>query len=103
VSQRTPEEAATMSDTPKSILEQAIPELLTAKPELAKELNAVIHFVITGDQGGNVDAGHHPRVGLREERCGRDAEDDRHRQRPGLREDSQQAAERRRWRRCRGS
>lgn len=41
-----------MSDTPKSILEDAIPALLASKPELAKELNAVIHFVITGDQGG---------------------------------------------------
>ncbi len=41
-----------MSDTPKSILEQHIPELLTAKPELAKEMNAIVHFVITGDQGG---------------------------------------------------
>ena len=41
-----------MSNTPKTILEQTIPELLTAKPELAKEMNAVIHFVITGDQGG---------------------------------------------------
>jgi len=41
-----------MSDTPKSILETAIPQLLAAKPELARELNAVIHFVVTGDQGG---------------------------------------------------
>ena len=41
-----------MSDTPKTILEQHIPELLSAKPELAKEMNAVVHFVITGDQGG---------------------------------------------------
>jgi putative sterol carrier protein len=41
-----------MSDTPKSILEDAIPALLASKPDLAKELNAVIHFVITGDQGG---------------------------------------------------
>jgi putative sterol carrier protein len=41
-----------MSDTPKSILEQHIPELLTAKPELAKEMSAVVHFIITGDQGG---------------------------------------------------
>ena len=41
-----------MSDTPKTILEQSIPELLSAKPDLAKELNAVIHFVITGDGGG---------------------------------------------------
>jgi hypothetical protein len=41
-----------MPDTPKSILEDAIPALLASKPDLAKELNAVIHFVITGDQGG---------------------------------------------------
>jgi putative sterol carrier protein len=41
-----------MADTPKSILEEAIPALLTSKPDLVKELNAVIHFVITGDQGG---------------------------------------------------
>jgi|SRR5215468_5773430 len=41
-----------MSDTPKSILEDAIPALLASKPELAKEINSVIHFVITGDQGG---------------------------------------------------
>ena len=41
-----------MADTPKSIIENSIPELLSAKPELAKEINAVIHFVITGDQGG---------------------------------------------------
>ncbi len=38
--------------TSKSILEQEIPSLLQAKPELAKEINAVIHFVITGDPGG---------------------------------------------------
>ena len=41
-----------MSDTPKSILENSIPELLAAKPELAQDINAVVHFVITGDQGG---------------------------------------------------
>ncbi len=38
--------------TAKSILEDTIPALLTSKPELAKEINAVIHFVITGDGGG---------------------------------------------------
>jgi SCP-2 sterol transfer family len=38
--------------TSKSILEQEIPALLTSKPELAKDINAVIHFVITGDAGG---------------------------------------------------
>jgi putative sterol carrier protein len=36
----------------KTILEHDIPAALAAKPELAKEINAVIHFVITGDQGG---------------------------------------------------
>jgi len=38
--------------TAKSILETDIPALLTSKPELAKDINAVIHFNITGDQGG---------------------------------------------------
>jgi putative sterol carrier protein len=38
--------------TSKSILENDIPAVLTAKPELAKEINAVVHFVITGDNGG---------------------------------------------------
>lgn len=38
--------------TPKSIMEEEIPKLLQTKPELAKEINAVLHFNITGDQGG---------------------------------------------------
>ena len=38
--------------TPQSILETEIPQTLTQHPELAKDINAVIHFVITGDQGG---------------------------------------------------
>lgn len=38
--------------TAKSILEQDIPEVLRNKPELAKDINAVIHFNITGDGGG---------------------------------------------------
>jgi putative sterol carrier protein len=38
--------------TSKDILETEIPNLLKAKPELAKELNAVVHFNITGDAGG---------------------------------------------------
>ncbi|MBX5481301.1 MAG: SCP2 sterol-binding domain-containing protein [Myxococcaceae bacterium] len=38
--------------TAKSILEEEIPALLKSKPELAKDINAVIHFNITGDQGG---------------------------------------------------
>jgi len=42
-----------MADTnPKNILEQEIPTLLKEKPELAKDINAVIHFNITGDNGG---------------------------------------------------
>src|SRR5262249_884308 len=42
-----------MSDlTAKSIFEGEIPSLLKSKPELAKEINAVVHFVVTGDQGG---------------------------------------------------
>jgi putative sterol carrier protein len=39
--------------TSKSILETEIPNLLKSKPELAKEINAILHFNITGDQGGN--------------------------------------------------
>jgi hypothetical protein len=38
--------------TSKSILENDIPAVLTAKPELARDINAVVHFVITGDNGG---------------------------------------------------
>jgi putative sterol carrier protein len=38
--------------TSKDILETEIPAVLKSKPELAKEINAVIHFNITGDQGG---------------------------------------------------
>lgn len=38
--------------TPKSILEEEIPSVLKAKPELAKEINAVIHFDISGPAGG---------------------------------------------------
>ncbi len=42
-----------MADTnPKNILEQEIPQVLTAKPELGKDINSVIHFNVTGDQGG---------------------------------------------------
>ncbi len=36
----------------KDILETEIPNRLKAKAELLKEINAVIHFNITGDQGG---------------------------------------------------
>ena len=38
--------------TAKSILEQDIPQVLKDKPELLKDINAVIHFNITGDSGG---------------------------------------------------
>lgn len=38
--------------TAKDIMEKEIPSTLQAKPELAKEINAVIHFNITGDTGG---------------------------------------------------
>jgi putative sterol carrier protein len=38
--------------TAKDILETEIPNRLTGKPELAKEVNTVIHFNITGDGGG---------------------------------------------------
>lgn len=37
----------------KDILETEIPNLLKSKPELAKDINCVIHFNITGDQGGS--------------------------------------------------
>lgn len=36
----------------KDILETEIPKRLTAKPELAKDINAVVHFNISGDGGG---------------------------------------------------
>ena len=36
----------------KDILETQIPGRITAKPELATDINAVIHFNITGDGGG---------------------------------------------------
>jgi putative sterol carrier protein len=42
-----------MADTNvKNILENEIPSLLKTRPELAKDINAIIHFNITGDQGG---------------------------------------------------
>jgi len=37
----------------KDILETEIPKRLTDKPELAKDINAVVHFSITGDGGGD--------------------------------------------------
>lgn len=39
--------------TAKDIFETEIPTLLKSKPELAKDINAVLHFNITGDQGGS--------------------------------------------------
>ena len=42
-----------MADTtPKQIIEETIPQKLSAKPELQKEMNAVIVFDITGPTGG---------------------------------------------------
>lgn len=38
--------------TAKDILEKEIPQALAAKPELAKEINAVLHFNITGADAG---------------------------------------------------
>src|SRR5689334_17940680 len=38
--------------TTKSILEKEIPATLQTNPALAKDINAVIHFNITGDTGG---------------------------------------------------
>ena len=38
--------------TPKQILEEDIPSVLKAKPELAKDINAIIHFVVSGPNGG---------------------------------------------------
>jgi putative sterol carrier protein len=38
--------------TSKDIIETDIPALLKTKPELAKDINAVIHFDISGDNGG---------------------------------------------------
>jgi putative sterol carrier protein len=38
--------------TAKDILETEIPGALKQKPELAKEINSIIHFNITGDGGG---------------------------------------------------
>lgn len=39
--------------TAKDIIETEIPTALKAKPELAKDINSIIHFNITGDGGGN--------------------------------------------------
>jgi putative sterol carrier protein len=36
----------------KDIIENQIPAKLAEKPDLAKEINAVIHFDVTGDGGG---------------------------------------------------
>lgn len=36
----------------KEIFDSEIPSRLKAKPELAKDINAVVHFNITGDGGG---------------------------------------------------
>ena len=39
--------------TPKQILEEEIPAVLKAKPELLADIGAVIHFNVTGPAGGN--------------------------------------------------
>jgi len=36
----------------QDIIEKDIPQVLQQKPELAKDINSVIHFNITGDNGG---------------------------------------------------
>ncbi|MCP3142549.1 SCP2 sterol-binding domain-containing protein [Pyxidicoccus xibeiensis] len=38
--------------TAKDIIETEIPGVLKQKPELAKEINAIIHFDISGEGGG---------------------------------------------------
>ncbi len=38
--------------TAQEIIEKDIPAALQQKPELAKDINSVIHFNITGDNGG---------------------------------------------------
>jgi putative sterol carrier protein len=38
--------------TAQDIIEKDIPAALQQKPELAKDINSVIHFNITGDNGG---------------------------------------------------
>jgi putative sterol carrier protein len=38
--------------TSKDILETEIPNRIKAKPELAKDLNSIIHFNVSGDNGG---------------------------------------------------
>ncbi|MCP3161634.1 SCP2 sterol-binding domain-containing protein [Myxococcus qinghaiensis] len=38
--------------TAKDIIETQIPEVLKEKPELAKDINAIIHFDISGEGGG---------------------------------------------------
>jgi putative sterol carrier protein len=36
----------------KDIFDTELPSRLTAKPEIAKDINAVVHFDITGEGGG---------------------------------------------------
>jgi putative sterol carrier protein len=36
----------------KDIMEKTLPERLTANPGLAREIDALVHFQITGDAGG---------------------------------------------------
>lgn len=37
----------------KDIFDTDLPAKITAKPELAKDINAVVHFKITGEGGGD--------------------------------------------------
>jgi putative sterol carrier protein len=41
-----------MSDSAKTILETDIPATLQSNPALAKDINAIVHFNITGEGGG---------------------------------------------------
>lgn len=38
--------------TPKTIIEEEIPKRIAQRPEVVKEINAVIHFDISGPNGG---------------------------------------------------
>jgi hypothetical protein len=41
-----------MAETSKEIFETELPAQLAAKPDAVKDINAVLHFVITGEGGG---------------------------------------------------
>lgn len=42
-----------MAETAKEIFDTELPQALATKPEAVKDINAVLHFVITGPSGGN--------------------------------------------------